>query len=54
MEEDNIRINMYFKQIGFQSVDCTHLAQDGVQWTALVNTVISLRVLLEAVIFFIT
>jgi hypothetical protein len=35
--EGNIKIN--FREIGCEDVDGIHLAQDRVQWQALVNTV---------------
>jgi hypothetical protein len=35
--EDNIKMN--FKEIGYEDVDWIHLAQDGVQWWALVNII---------------
>jgi hypothetical protein len=38
----NVKIN--FKGIGKVGMDWIHLAQDGVQWKALVNTVMNLRV----------
>jgi len=41
--EDNIIMNL--RKIGWEGVDCIHLAQDRDQWWALVNTVIKLRVL---------
>jgi len=30
---------MNFKEIGYEDVDWIHLAQDGVQWWALVNII---------------
>jgi hypothetical protein len=35
---------MNFKQIGCESVEYIHLAQDRDQWRSLVNTVMNLRV----------
>jgi hypothetical protein len=35
---------MYLKEIGWESVDWIHLAQDRDQWQALVNMVTSLQV----------
>jgi len=40
--EDNIKIDL--KEIGCENLDWTHMAQDGVQWRAVVNTVVNLRV----------
>jgi hypothetical protein len=40
--EGNIRMD--FREIGWESVDWIHLAQDRDQWRAVVNTVIYLRV----------
>jgi hypothetical protein len=40
--EDNI--GMDIKEIGWEFVDWMHLTQDRVQWRALVNTVMNLRV----------
>jgi hypothetical protein len=40
--EDSIKADL--KEIGWSVVDCIHLAQDRVQWRALVNTEINLRV----------
>jgi hypothetical protein len=40
--EDNI--GMDFREIGWEGVDWSHLAQDRDQWQALVNTVMNLRV----------
>jgi hypothetical protein len=40
--EDNIRMDL--RVIGWEGVDCMHLAQDRNQWRAFVNTVTNLRV----------
>jgi hypothetical protein len=40
--EDNIRTDL--RERGWEGVDCNKLAQDRVQWRALVNTVMNLRV----------
>jgi hypothetical protein len=40
--EDNIRTDL--KEIGWESVEWIHLAQDRDQWRAVVNTVMKLRV----------
>jgi len=40
--EDNIRMDL--REIGCEGVDWIHLIQDRVQWWALVNTVMNLRV----------
>jgi hypothetical protein len=40
--EDNIRMDL--RKIGWEGVDWMHLAQDGEQWRALVNTVMDLHV----------
>jgi hypothetical protein len=40
--EDNI--NMGFREIGIDGVNCIRLTQDRVQWRAFVNTVMNLRV----------
>jgi hypothetical protein len=40
--KDGIRMNI--REIGWGSVDWIQLAQDRVQWRALVNTVMNLRV----------
>jgi hypothetical protein len=40
--EDNIRMDL--REIGWEGVDWIHLAQDTVQWRALVNTVMDLRI----------
>jgi hypothetical protein len=40
--DDNIRMNL--RNIGWEGVDCIHLAQDRDQWRAVVNTVINFRV----------
>jgi hypothetical protein len=39
---DNIRMD--FREIGWECVDCMHLAQDRDQWRALVNTVMNLQI----------
>jgi hypothetical protein len=39
---DNIK--MYFREIGWDGMNWIDLAEDRDQWTALVNTVINLRV----------
>jgi hypothetical protein len=36
---------MHLMEVGWEGVDCIHLAQDRDQWLALVNTVMNLRVL---------
>jgi len=41
--EDNIRVDL--RQIGWDGVDWIRLAQDRIQWWAVVITVMSLRVL---------
>jgi hypothetical protein len=40
--EDNIRMDL--REIGWESVDWMHLAQDRDQWRAVVSTVMNLRV----------
>jgi hypothetical protein len=40
--EDNIK--MYLTEIGWEDVDCIHLAQDRDLWQVLVNAVMNLRV----------
>jgi len=40
--EDNIRMD--HREIGWESVDWMHAAQDKNQWRALVNTILNLRV----------
>jgi hypothetical protein len=40
--EDNIRMNL--REIGWEGLGLIHLAQGRVQWQALVNTVMNLRV----------
>jgi hypothetical protein len=40
--EDNIKMDL--REIGWGVLDRTHLAQDRVQWRAIVNTVLNLRV----------
>jgi hypothetical protein len=40
--ENNIKIDL--TEIGWGDMDWIHLAQDNVQWRALVNTVMDLRV----------
>jgi hypothetical protein len=42
MWEDNIKIDL--SKIGWAGMDWIHLAQDRVQWRAVVNTVMNLRV----------
>jgi hypothetical protein len=44
--EDNIKMNL--REIGFGDVDWIHLAQDRGRWRVLVNTVMNLRVPLNA------
>jgi hypothetical protein len=44
--EDNIRMDL--TEIGWEGVDCVHLAKDRHQWRAVVNTVMNLRVLQKA------
>jgi hypothetical protein len=39
---DNIKI--YFREIGWDCMDCIHLAQDRDKWRTVVNTVMNLRV----------
>jgi hypothetical protein len=39
---DNIKMNL--REIGWDGMDCTDLAQDRDQWRALVNTVVNLLV----------
>jgi hypothetical protein len=39
---NNVRMNL--REMGWENVDWTQLAQDGYQWWALVNTVMNLRV----------
>jgi hypothetical protein len=41
--EDNIRMN--FREIGWEDVDCIHLAQVRDHWWAVLNTVMNLRAL---------
>jgi hypothetical protein len=41
---DNIKMDL--REIGWYGMDWIDLAQNGVQWRALVNTVMNLRVLL--------
>jgi hypothetical protein len=41
-EEDNIRMDL--RETGWECVDWIHLAQDRVQWRAVVSTVMNLRV----------
>jgi hypothetical protein len=38
---DNINVDL--EEMGFNSVDWIDLAQDGDQWTGLVNTIMKLR-----------
>jgi hypothetical protein len=45
--EDNIKVDL--KEIGFGDVDWIHLAQDRDRWRALVNMVMSLRVLMRGI-----
>jgi hypothetical protein len=40
--EDNIKMD--FREMGIDGANWIHLAQDRVQWRALVNTVMNLRV----------
>jgi hypothetical protein len=40
--EDNIRMDL--RKTGWEGVDWIHLAQDGYQWRAVMNTVMNLRV----------
>jgi hypothetical protein len=40
--EDNIRMDL--TEMGWECVDCMHLAQDTDQWRVFVNTVMNLRV----------
>jgi hypothetical protein len=40
--KDNIKMDL--REIGWESMDWMHLAQDRDQWRALVNTVMNLRV----------
>jgi hypothetical protein len=40
--EDNIRLDL--REVGWESVDWMHLAQDRGQWRNIVNTVMNLRV----------
>jgi hypothetical protein len=40
--KDNIR--MYLRDIGWECVDWTHLAQDRLQWRAVVNTVMNFQI----------
>jgi len=40
--EDNIRMDL--REKGWGSMDWIHIAQDGDQWLALVNSVMTLRV----------
>jgi hypothetical protein len=40
--EDNIRMDL--REMGWESVNCMHLAQDRDQWQALVNMVMNLWV----------
>jgi hypothetical protein len=44
--EGNIKMDL--RKIGFGGVDCIHWAQDRDRWRALVNTVMNLRVPLNA------
>jgi hypothetical protein len=40
--EENIRI--YLREMGWKDVEWMHLAQDRIQWRAVVNTVMKLHV----------
>jgi hypothetical protein len=42
-KKDNVRMNL--REIGRESVDWMHLAQDRDQWCAVINTVMDIRVL---------
>jgi hypothetical protein len=35
---------MDLREMGFEGVDCSHLAQNRLQWRTFVNTVMNLRV----------
>jgi hypothetical protein len=48
--DDNIKMNL--KEKGWEDAVLIHLAQDGDQWEALVNTVMNLRVPQNAENFF--
>jgi hypothetical protein len=43
-----LNITMNLREIAREGVDWMHLAQNSVQWRALVNTIMSLRVPLKA------
>jgi hypothetical protein len=41
-KEDNIRMDL--REVGWEGVDCIHLAQDGDRWRAPMSTVINILV----------
>jgi len=38
------QLYLYFREVGCEDMDWTHLAEDRDQWRAVVNTVMKLRV----------
>ena len=42
--EDNIKIKIDLRDVGWGGIDCIDLAQNRERWRALVNTVMNLRV----------